>query len=65
MQGGKVALLVFESGIVSCSLCSNRVYAASGILIVSRNQANRLISLVELSGIEPLTSSLRTRRSPS
>jgi hypothetical protein len=65
MQGGKVALLVFESGIVSCSLCSNHVYAAFGILIVSRNQANRLISLVELSGIEPLTSSLRTRRSPS
>jgi hypothetical protein len=33
--------------------------------MVSYQHRKLLIGLVELSGIEPLTSSLRTRRSPS
>ena len=38
---------------------------AFGFLLCPDFRANYLISLVELSGIEPLTSSLRTRRSPN
>jgi hypothetical protein len=62
--GEKVALLVLDGGKGSLA-CPNCVHLAVLLLIVSRFCNYVIDSLVELSGIEPLTSSLRTRRSPN